>query len=409
MFFFLLMTLPLNCQDGIHNVKITNEGYLGKGRSLARPQNKGEIDESVDYTEKDVDSFLKHFGLSDKLRKLVLHVMAFLPFEDSYQDVETTSFKELLRKLIRAMGRFGGSGFILTRYGTGDLPQAFCRKAAVRGTIYVLGFCLQQLTKSEDLYYAKAKDGTLIKARKAILPAHYLRAVHLKESIPCRVMGVAIMRKSLLDILPGLAEFSEENIKQGDLGDTTFSNTGKERHVLTIPPNCPTFDNPASIFIYQQDASCEVVPQQYYLVYLISGSMDISSAKTCLEVFRKVTTSWNDQISGDCERNVVWYAGWVRRLFSPGPPRSLHTFFCDTSPSCSQRNCVQCTLASMHVTDTPLEQANWILKDILEKEGGQKRTGPESQEEEGAVIASVYTGGFDALDELSLGSDDDEV
>lgn len=39
---------------------------------------------------------------------------------------------------LSALGRFGETAFITPLYGMGELPQAFCRMAAVYGAVYVL-------------------------------------------------------------------------------------------------------------------------------------------------------------------------------------------------------------------------------------------------------------------------------
>lgn len=39
---------------------------------------------------------------------------------------------------LSALGRFGETAFIAPLYGVGELPQSFCRMAAVHGAVYVL-------------------------------------------------------------------------------------------------------------------------------------------------------------------------------------------------------------------------------------------------------------------------------
>merc|ERR1712071_748741 len=51
---------------------------------------------------------------------------------------------EKVRKFVTSIGRFGNTPFLWTLYGTGELPQCFCRCSAVFGGIY----CLKRQTHS---------------------------------------------------------------------------------------------------------------------------------------------------------------------------------------------------------------------------------------------------------------------
>ncbi|CAN0435773.1 unnamed protein product, partial [Discosporangium mesarthrocarpum] len=54
------------------------------------------------------------------------------------QKILTTGNKKTTCRHLSALGRFGSTAFITPMFGVGELPQAFCRMAAVHGAVYVL-------------------------------------------------------------------------------------------------------------------------------------------------------------------------------------------------------------------------------------------------------------------------------
>lgn len=53
-------------------------------------------------------------------------------------DCPTKEALKLIKNFIHSAGRFGNTPFLFTLYGTGELPQAFCRLCAVFGGTYCL-------------------------------------------------------------------------------------------------------------------------------------------------------------------------------------------------------------------------------------------------------------------------------
>jgi hypothetical protein len=95
---------------------------------------------------------LRRFKLSATLQRIVLYALALVP-----EDQEAFAGRKVRRVVdegavtaaagvaavrlhLQSTGRYGaGHGaFLLPLYGAGELPQAFCRLAAVKGALYVL-------------------------------------------------------------------------------------------------------------------------------------------------------------------------------------------------------------------------------------------------------------------------------
>lgn len=54
------------------------------------------------------------------------------------EEVETKTAIDSIQKFINSCGRFGSTPFLYTLYGSGEMPQAFCRLCAVFGGTYCL-------------------------------------------------------------------------------------------------------------------------------------------------------------------------------------------------------------------------------------------------------------------------------
>nr|XP_018904406.1 PREDICTED: rab proteins geranylgeranyltransferase component A 1 [Bemisia tabaci] len=85
------------------------------------------------FQDKTFLEFLKSKKLPNNLIHYVLHAIAM--------GTEKTSFKEGLSRsqlFLSSLGRYSNSPFLWSMYGSGELPQCFCRLCAVFGGIYHL-------------------------------------------------------------------------------------------------------------------------------------------------------------------------------------------------------------------------------------------------------------------------------
>ena len=150
-----------------------NERHLNQGRSLARPQNKAVSTDDMSILKdcmqqnQDFEEYLaKQQKLSPALISLVRYALALEPIdvspstaegkENDKQDNATLASSSLESGMLRlcrhmqALGRFGATAFLVPLYGSGELPQAFCRSAAVYGATYLLRRSLCGVALSPD-------------------------------------------------------------------------------------------------------------------------------------------------------------------------------------------------------------------------------------------------------------------
>lgn len=135
-----------------------NERHLNQGRSLQRPQNKsvantdlqhlqklcrrrdvGDNDGAGDSPQLSFETYLRHDQkLSPSLTALVRHALALETGSSSSGETSVADGMKQLCSHMLALGRYGGTAFLVPMYGSGEIPQAFCRSAAVFGATYLL-------------------------------------------------------------------------------------------------------------------------------------------------------------------------------------------------------------------------------------------------------------------------------
>jgi len=91
------------------------------------------------YEEKTFGDFLTANQIQGKIRQFILETVAM-----AEETTPCPAAIEKVRKFVTSIGRFGNTPFLWTLYGTGELPQCFCRCSAVFGGIY----CLKRQTHS---------------------------------------------------------------------------------------------------------------------------------------------------------------------------------------------------------------------------------------------------------------------
>merc|ERR1719370_134173 len=153
-------------------------------------------EEGEEASDKTFGDFLKVHKLTPNLTHFVVHSIA-MTHPDSPQAVGLKA----TRKFLSSLGRFGPTPFLWSMYGTGELPQAFCRLCAVFGGIYYLGRSLEGLVVKDGKAEAVVTEGRRIQCDQVVLPASLvpteLRLVEEVRSASCS-RAVLLSKASLL-------------------------------------------------------------------------------------------------------------------------------------------------------------------------------------------------------------------
>uniref|UniRef100_A0A0D3HBC2 Rab proteins geranylgeranyltransferase component n=1 Tax=Oryza barthii TaxID=65489 RepID=A0A0D3HBC2_9ORYZ len=154
---------------------------------IAAADEDGEGEEASDkISEEDLDlpfvEYLKKHRLPPKLRAVVLYAIAMADYDQDTDCCEklltTREGIQTIALYSSSIGRFANAqgAFIYPMYGHGELPQAFCRCAAVKGALYVLRMPISALLMDEErknFLGARLTSGQDILCQQLILDPSY--------------------------------------------------------------------------------------------------------------------------------------------------------------------------------------------------------------------------------------------
>merc|ERR1719357_818743 len=109
--------------------------------------------------------YLKSHKLTANLTHFIVNSIAMTP-----TDAPVKIGLESTQKFLASLGRFGPTPFLWSMYGTGELPQAFCRLCAVFGGIYYLGRTVEGIVIKEDTATAVLIEEKKINCKHLVLP-----------------------------------------------------------------------------------------------------------------------------------------------------------------------------------------------------------------------------------------------
>merc|ERR1719430_1245122 len=155
-------------------------------------------EEGEEESDKTFGDFLKVHKLTPNLTHFVVHSIA-MTHPDSPQAVGLKA----TRKFLSSLGRFGPTPFLWSMYGTGELPQAFCRLCAVFGGIYYLGRSLEGLVVKEANTQAIVTERAVLLSKASLLPTDKEQLTFL--SLPKEKDGLREGAAHLIEVGPGTA------------------------------------------------------------------------------------------------------------------------------------------------------------------------------------------------------------
>ncbi|XP_041359846.1 rab proteins geranylgeranyltransferase component A-like [Gigantopelta aegis] len=147
-----------------------------------------------DFKEKPFCEFLKAKKLTPNIHHFVQHSIAMVTDE-----VSTEEGMKKMKRFLVSLGRYGNTAFLFPLYGSGELPQAFCRLCAVFGGTYCLQMSASALVIHENRCCAViTTEGQRIECKHVILGPTYTpkEFIHTDRSSISR--GILLTDKSIL-------------------------------------------------------------------------------------------------------------------------------------------------------------------------------------------------------------------
>lgn len=141
-----IKTVPCSRSDVFTNkdVNVVEKRLLMKLLNACMATDSTEFDGLLDKRFLDV---LKAKKLTPNLIHYILFAIAMGNSSTSCSDGVNS-----VRKFLSSLGRFGNTPFLFPMYGSGEIPQCFCRLCAVFGGIYCLN------TKIDKLYFKRHEN-----------------------------------------------------------------------------------------------------------------------------------------------------------------------------------------------------------------------------------------------------------
>ncbi|CAH1106197.1 unnamed protein product [Psylliodes chrysocephalus] len=188
-----LEPLPCSRSDVFANtrVSVVEKRMLMKLLTSLNDEEK----ETQNYESKTFKEFLTDKKLTSNLVHYVLYGIS--------TSSDHTQCKEGIQKakrFLNSLGRFGKTPFLFSMYGSGEIPQAFCRLSAVFGGIFALGQPIEGFALNDEKFKSLTVRSQTIKAEHLVmgienLPKQFIKSKKHDYISRC----ILITNKSVLD------------------------------------------------------------------------------------------------------------------------------------------------------------------------------------------------------------------
>ncbi|KAI5438553.1 rab escort protein 1 [Lathyrus oleraceus] len=316
-------SLVYNANEGLVNVP-DSRGAIFRDKKLSLKE-KNQLmkffklvqqhlgdNEDGKISEEDMESpfvsFLEKTGLPPKIKAILLYAIAMVDFDQENGEVSkdlltTKDGIDRLAQYSSSVGRFPSApgALIYPIYGEGELPQAFCRRAAVKGCIYVLRMPVISLLMdkvTESYKGVRLASGQDLYSHQLILDPSF--TIPSTQSLSPKGMvarGICITRSS---IKPDVSNCS-----------------------VVYPPRSLYPDQVTSVRALQIGSNLAVCPAGTFVLYFSTLCNDADEGKKLLKASMKallsLPVSGNTEIilqsdSEDKKAVVLWSVIYVQKL-----------------------------------------------------------------------------------------------
>ncbi|RID81059.1 hypothetical protein BRARA_A03669 [Brassica rapa] len=284
-------------------------------------------------SEEDMESpfveFLSKMRLPQKIKSIILYGIAMLDHDqDNIEEtcehvLKTKEGIDRLALYITSISRFSNAhgALMYPMYGQGELPQAFCRRAAVKGCIYVLRMPVTSLLLDKETGGYKGvrlASGQEIFSQKLVLDPSITVGV---ESLP----SLTDQQKETLRVLVPKAVSSKEKIARGICIIRGSVKADISNALVVYPPKSLFPEQLTAVRVLQLGSGLAVCPPDIHALYLSTVCGDDNQGKTA--VLSAISTLIRPQVPEDLQTDsiaendtavtkpvVLWRALYVQEL-----------------------------------------------------------------------------------------------
>ncbi|XAR73684.1 hypothetical protein NMG60_11007746 [Bertholletia excelsa] len=298
------------------------EGHLKAGDS--------ENGERKRISEEDLESplveFMTKMRLSSKMKSIILYAIALADYDQDNMEVckdvlKTKDGIDYFALYLSSVGRFPNvpGAFIYPVYGQGELPQAFCRRAAVKGSLYVLRMPVNALIidKDDGSYKGvKVASGQELFSHQIVMGPSFKVPSSLIESLPdlpqARLKGL-VMQDVQGKVARGIC------ISNGSLKPDVSN------FLVVYPPKSLYPEQVTSIRVLQIGSGLAICPSGMFVMYLSALCDEPTQGKKLLHaavnsIFSVPISGAPENGSGDESENttskpaLLWSALYIQEL-----------------------------------------------------------------------------------------------
>lgn len=285
------------------------------------PSTGGTVPISPEELEIPFSVYLREQKLSPKIRMIILYAIALADYDQDAGDacINLIKTKEGLERIalnLSSHGRFPNSigPFIYPIYGHGELPQAFCRCAAVKGALYVLRMPVTsllfdkvnnqfkgvRLASGQEIFSHQLVIKPSIKVSSAFLSSLGNEVLHGSNLTSKVVKGVCILK--------GAIQKDSSNI------------------LLIFPPRSLFPEQLTTVRALQVCSNVAICPSGMCVVYLSTYTDDASLGKNCIRIAmrtlfavpdsisQEACISSNQEAAGASKPTLLWSVIYIQEL-----------------------------------------------------------------------------------------------
>lgn len=244
-----------------------------------------------DFNDKAFTELMTNKGLTPFLQKVVLQCVLFT----SNNNILTNEAMILIKKFVDSSGRYGSTPFLTPLYGSGEVPQSFCRLSAVFAGTFLLNNTIEKVlinkTQNAD------DDQTtfeLVYRNKNIKAAHLITSIDSTPKYLINSSERSMLSRGIFITDRSIKLIEDEN------------SVNRETTLV-----CLDFgENYHNVYLLELSSSLCVCPDNLYLVYIWVESVQSTAKQDLLPIVKKLFnfSSRTEQMeSSDCIKpNIIW-------------------------------------------------------------------------------------------------------